>query len=182
MLARIAAGVVVVGVVPGALWLAGLLPLPEARSDVVAYETRTTPEEQAWRQRVSAICGWERKQGRALQKAFRHASSPADVQLLFREGLRLGEESIGMFNRLDTPLEYQREARTLKRLFRLERRNLARALEAFKHRRRGAFLRAVRRFAAADAKSTQLLVQLGVDGCGNVKPVTLPQGQRERIV
>jgi hypothetical protein len=182
MLARIAAGVVVVGMVPGALWLKGFLPPPEARSDIVAYETRTTPEEKAWRNHVSAICGWERKQGRALQKAFRQASSPADVQLLFREGIRLGDESIGMFNRLDTPLEYQREARTLKRLFRLERKNLERALEAFKHGRRGAFVRAIRQFVAADAKSSQLLVQLGVKGCGNVKPVTLPQGQRERIV
>jgi hypothetical protein len=182
MLARIAAGVVVVGVVPGALWLTGLLPPPEARSDVVAYETRTTSEEAAWRNHVSAICGWERKQGRALEKAFRRASSPVDVQLLIKEGLRLGDESIGMFNRLETPLEYKREAGTLKRLFRLERRNLQRALEAFEHGRRGAFVRAVRRFAAADTKSTRLLVQLGVEGCGNVKPVTLPQGQRERIV
>jgi hypothetical protein len=182
MLARIAAGVVVVGMVPGALWLAGLLPPPEARSDVVAYDSRTTSDEALWREHVSEICRWERKQGRALEKAFRRASSPADVQLLFREGLRMGDESIGMFNRLDTPLEYERETRTLKRLFREEHRNLNGALEAFKHARRAAFLRAIRRFAAADAKSTKLLVQLGVDGCGNVKPVTLPQGQRERIV
>ena len=94
----------------------------------------------------------------------------------------MGDESIGMFNRLETPLEYRRETRTLKRLFREERRNLKRALEAFKHGRRAPFLRAIRRFAAADVKSTRLLVQLGVDSCGNVKPVTLPQGQRERIV
>jgi hypothetical protein len=181
MFARIAAGVVVVGVVPGALWVTGLFPLPEARSDVVAYESRTTPEDKAWRDHVGEICRWERKQGSALEKAFRRASSPADVELLFREGLRLGDESLGMFNRLDTPLEYQREARTLRRLFREERRNLERALEAFKHGRRAAFIRAIRRFAAADAKSTQLLVQLGVDGC-NVKPVILPQGARERIV
>src|SRR5918912_1573488 len=105
MLARIAAAVVVVGMVPGALWLKGVLPPPEARSDVVAYESRTTPEEKVWRDRVSAICGWERRQGRALGKAFRHASSPVDFQLLFREGLRLGDESIAMFNRLETPLE-----------------------------------------------------------------------------
>ena len=167
--------------VPAALWVTGLLPPPEARSDVVAYESRTTSEETVWRNHVGEICRWERKQGRALEKAFRRASSPADVQLLFREGLRMGQESLGMFNRLDTPLEYKREVRTLKRLFREEGRNLERALEAFKHGRRAAFVRAIHRFAAADAKSTRLLVQLGVDGC-NVKPVTLPQGQRERIV
>src|SRR5919197_5325651 len=103
MLARIAAGVVVVGMVPGALWLTGLLPPPEARSDVVAYESRTTSEEAVWRDHVGEICRWERKQGRALQKAFRRASSPADVQLLFREGLRLGDETLAMFNRLDPP-------------------------------------------------------------------------------
>ena len=182
MLARIAAGFVVVGMVPGALWLTGLLPPPEARSDVVAYESRTTPVEKVWRDRVGAICGWERRQGRALEKAFRRASSLADVELLFREGLRLGDESLGMFNRLHTPLEYEREARTLKRLFRQEHRNLERALEAFKQGRRAAFVRAIRRFAAADAKSTRLLVQLGVDACGNVKPVTLPQRERERII
>jgi hypothetical protein len=182
MLARIAAGVVVIGMVPGALWLAGLLPPPEARSDVVAYQSRTTPEETLWRNHVGEICRWERKQGRALEKAFRHASSPADVELLFREGLRLGDESIGMFNRLETPLEYRREARTLKRLFKEERGSLERALEAIEGGRRGPFLRAVRRFVDADAESTRLLAQLGVEGCGNVKPVTLPQGQRDRIV
>jgi hypothetical protein len=182
MLARIAAGVVVVGVVPVALWVTGLLPIPEARSDVVAYESRTTSEEAAWRDHVGAICGWERKQGRALERAFRRASSPVDVELLFKEGLRLGDESLGIFKRLHTPLEYERETRTLERLFREEHRNLERAIEAFKHRRRAAFVRAIRRFAAADVKSTRLLVQLGVHACGNVKPVTLPQGQRERIV
>jgi len=182
MLAKIAAGMVVVGMVPGALWLAGLLPPPEARSDVVAYDSRTTSDERLWRDHVSAICRWERKQGRALENAFRRASSPADVHLLFREALRLGDESIGMFNRLDTPLEYERETRTLTRLFRQEHRNLERALEAFKHGRRAAFLRAIRGFSAADARSTRLLVQLGVEGCGDVKPVTLPQGHRERIV
>jgi hypothetical protein len=181
MIAKLAAFVFVVGVVPAALWLAGALPPPEARSDVVAYESRTTSEETAWRDRVSAICGWERKQGNALKKAFRKASSPADVQLLFREAIRLSDESLAIFKRLETPLEYRREARTLRRLSWQERMAIKHALEAFKQRRRAAFVRAIRALVAADAKSSSVLAQLGIDGC-NVKPVTGPQGGRERIV
>jgi hypothetical protein len=179
--AKVCAFVVVVGVVPATLWLGGFLPPPEARSDVVASESRTTSEENAWRMRMGAICGWERKQGRALEKAFRRASSPADFQLLFREAIRLSDESLGMFRRLDTPLEYRREARRLRRLSWQERTAIKRALEAFKEGRRAAFMRAIRALVAADAKSSDLLAQLGLDGC-NVKPITVPQGSRERIV
>jgi len=181
MLAKLAAFMFVVGVIPGALWVAGLLPPPEARSDVVASESRTTSEETAWRDRVSAICGWERKQGRALEKAFRRASSPADFQLLFQEAIRLSDESLAMFKRLATPLEYRREARTLRRLSWQERMAIKHALEAFKDGRRAAFVRAIRALVTADSKSSRLLAQLGIDGC-NVKPVTVPQSGRERIV
>src|SRR4051794_29348349 len=97
MFAKVCAFVFVLGIVPATLWLAGFLPPPEARSDVVASETRRTSEETAWRTRMGAICGWERKQGRALEKAFRRASSPADVQILFQEAIRLSDESLGMF-------------------------------------------------------------------------------------
>jgi hypothetical protein len=181
MIAKLAAFAVVVGVVPAALWLAGLLPPPEARSDVVAGESRTTSEETAWRSRVGAICGWERKQARALEKAFRRASSPADFQLLFQEAIRLSDESLGIFKRLDTPLEYRREARTLRRLSWQERTATKHALEAFKEGKRAAFARAIRALVAVDSKSSNLLAQLGIDGC-KVKPVTVPQGSRERIV
>ncbi len=181
MVAKLAAFVFVVGVIPATLWVTGLLPPPEARSDIVASEARATPEETAWRQRVGAICVWERKQGRALEKAFRKASSPADVQLLFQEAIRLSDESLAMFKRLDTPLEYGREARTLQRLSWQERTAIKHALAAFKDGKRAAFIRAIRALVAADSKSSGLLAQLGIDGC-DVKPVTVPQGSRERIV
>jgi hypothetical protein len=181
MVAKLAAFVFVVGVIPTALWVAGLLPPPEARSDLVASEARTTSEETAWRDRVSAICGWERKQGRSLEKAFRRASGPVDVEFLFKAAIDLSDESLGIFKRLDTPLEYRREARTLRRLSWQERMAIKHALEAFKQRRRAAFMRAIRALVAADTKSSRLLAQLGVDGC-NVKPVTVPQGSRERVI
>jgi hypothetical protein len=181
MVARIAAAVIVVGVVPGALWVTGLLPPPEARSDVVPFESRTISEQATWSNRVSAICGWERKQVRALQKAFRGASSPADVEFLFKAAIRLSDESVAMFRRLDAPLEYRREIRTLQRLFRQERRAIEQALDAFKERRSAAFMRAIRRLVASDARTTRLLRQLGADGC-RVRPITVPQGQGEKIV
>jgi hypothetical protein len=181
MFAKVCAFVFVLGIVPATLWLAGFLPPPEARSDVVASETRRTSEETAWRTRMGAICGWERKQGRALEKAFRRASSPADVQILFQEAIRLSDESLGMFKRLDTPLEYRREARTLQRLSRQERIAIKHALEALRDGRRAAFIRAIRAVVAADSKSSALLARLDIDGC-KLKPVTVPQGSRERIV
>jgi hypothetical protein len=181
VLAKLGAFLFVIGVVPATLWLTGLLPPPEARSDVVASESRTTSEETAWRKRMGAICGWERKQGRALEKAFRRASSPADVQLLFQEAIRLSDESLAILKRLDTPLEYRREARALQRLSWQERMAIKHALEAFKDGKRAAFVRAIRALVAADSKSSSLLAQLGIAGC-NVKPVAVPQGSRERIV
>jgi hypothetical protein len=181
MVARIAAAVLVVGVVPGALWVTGLLPPPEARSDVVPFESRTTSEQAAWSNRVNAICGWERKQVRALRKAFRRASSPADVEFLFKAAIRLSDESVAMFKRLDAPLEYRREVRTLQRLFRQERRSIEQALEAFKKRQSVAFMRAIRRLAATDERTTRILAQLGADGC-RVQPITVPQGGGEKIV
>jgi hypothetical protein len=179
--AKACAFVLVLGVVPATLWLAGFLPPPVARSDVVASETRTISEETAWRTRMGAICGWERKQGRTLEKVFRRASSPADVQLLFQEAIRLSDESLAMFKRLNTPLEYRREARTLQRLSWQERMAIKHALEAFKDGKRAAFVRAIRGLVVVDSKSSNLLAQLGIDGC-NVKPVTVPQGSRDRIV
>jgi hypothetical protein len=86
-----------------------------------------------------------------------------------------------MFKRLDTPLEYRRDARTLQRLSWQERKAIKHALEAFKDGKRAAFVRAIRALVVADSKSSNLLAQLGIDGC-NVKPVSVPQGSRERIV
>jgi hypothetical protein len=178
---RLAAFAFVLAVVPGSLWLGGFLPPPDSREDIVPYESRTIGAEDEWRDHVSAICGWERQQGRAFQKAFRRAWSPADIEFLFNAALRLSDESLAIFNRLDTPFEFKSEARTLRRLFWEERMGLKNARDAFKDRKRGAFLKGVRRFVDADVKSSRLLSELGVAGC-NVKPVSIPQSERARIV
>jgi hypothetical protein len=173
--------VFVLGVIPASLWAAGALPPDRARQNLVPFESQTTSAEEQWKAKVGTLCGWERRQGRAFQRAFRRASTPADVQLLFEAAIRLSDESLAIFARLETPLEYRAEARTLRRLLREERNGIEHALDALNAGRRAAFFKSVRAFVAADTKSSRLLVELGIDGC-KVQPVTVPQGSRERIV
>jgi hypothetical protein len=181
VVSRLAAVIFVLGVVPGSVWLGGVLPPPDSREDIVPYESRAIGAEEEWRDHVGAICAWERQQGRAFKKAFRRAWSPADIEFQFNAALRLSDKSLAIFNRLDTPFEYRREAHTLRRLFWEERMGIKNARDAFKERSRGAFLRSVRRFVAADVKSSRLLAELGVAGC-NVEPVSIPESERARIV
>lgn len=180
MLVKLAACVVVLGTVPALLLaFAGIPDGP--REDVVPFETRTVAAEQQWLEHVGAICKWEQQQGKAFARAFRRAASPLDVEFLFKSAIRLTDESRAIFARLDVPLAYRREAKDLLRYMNQERAGLKGALEAFKKRRKAEFLRSVRRFVQADTKSSELLAQLGVDGC-RVKPVTIPQSSRDRIV
>jgi hypothetical protein len=181
VVSRLAAVIFVLGVVPGSVWLGGVLPPPDSREDIVPYESRAIGAEEEWRDHVGAICAWERQQGRAFKKAFRRAWSPADIEFQFNAALRLSDKSLAIFNRLDTPFEYRREAHTLRRLFWEERMGIKNARDAFKERSRGAFLRSVRRFVAADVKSSRLLAELGVAGC-NVELVSIPESERARIV
>jgi hypothetical protein len=181
VVSRVAAIVFVLGVIPASLWVAGVLPPEQARDDLVAFESRTTSAEQEWRARVGTICGWERQQNRAFERAFRKASTPADVQLLFEAAIRLSDESLAIFGRLKTPLQFRGEARTLRRLLREERNGIKNALDALNAGQRAAFLRSIKAFVEADAKSSRLLVELGIDGC-KVQPVTVPEGERARIV
>jgi hypothetical protein len=178
---RVAAIIFVLGVIPASLWVAGVLPPEPAREDLVAFESRTTSAEEEWRSRVGTICGWERRQSRAFERAFSKASTPADVQLLFEAAVRLSDESLAIFSRLEPPLQYRGEARTLRRLLRQERDGIKDALDAFDAGQRAAFLRSIRNFVEADVKSSRLLAELGIDGC-QVRPVTVPESERARIV
>jgi hypothetical protein len=178
---RVAAIVFALGVIPASLWVAGVLPPEQAREDLVPFESRTTSAEEEWRARVGTICGWERRQNRAFERAFRKASTLRDVQLLFEAAIRLSDESLAIFSRLETPLEYKGEARTLRRLLGQERNGIKGALDALNAGQRAAFLRSIRDFIEADTKSSRLLVALGIDGC-KVQPVTVTEGDQARIV
>jgi hypothetical protein len=180
VLVKLAAGAVVLGIIPVALISVGGLP-SGPREDLVPYETRTVGAEEQWRQRVGAICKWELKQGKAFNRAFRRAAAPVDVAFMFKSLIRLNDESTAIFARLEAPLEFRRESKDLLRYLRQERAGLADALRAFRDRRRAAFFRSVRRLAQAQAKIGGLLIQLGVNGC-RVKPITVPDTNDVKIV
>jgi hypothetical protein len=181
VLSRLAAVVLVLGIVPAAVFATGQLPLRQREEGVVPYMPRTVSPEEQWRDRMGVICGWEKEQAKSLERAFRRASTVADVQLLFEHAIHLGERSSAIFGRLRVPLAYRREARELRGLLRAKRNALEGLLEALRAGKRPAFFRAARRLAAADVRSSRLLTQLGIAGCG-VKPVSVPERERVRIV
>jgi hypothetical protein len=181
VLSRLAGVALVLGIVPAAVFATGQFPLPQREEGVVPYPTRTLSAEEEWRDRMSVICGWEKEQAKSLERAFRRASTVADVQLLFEHAIHLGERSSAIFGRLRVPVAYRGEARGLRGLLRTKRNALEALLDALHAGKRPAFFRAARRLAAADVRSSRILTQLGIDGCG-AKPVSLPERERVRIV
>lgn len=181
MLSRLAAVVLVLGIVPAAVLATGQLPLRQREEGVVPYTARTVSAEEEWRDRMSVICGWEKEQAKSLERAFRRASTVADVELLFEQAIHLGERSSAIFGRLRVPLAYRRETRELSGLLRAKRNALEALLDALRAGKRPAFFRAARRLVAVDLRSSRLLTQLGIDGCG-LKPVSVPERERVRIV
>jgi hypothetical protein len=178
---KLAAVALVLGIVPAAVLATGQLPTRQREEGVVPYTPRTVSAEEEWRERMGVICGWEKKQARSLGRAFRHASTLADVQLLFEHAIGLGERSSAIFGRLRVPLAYRREARELRGLLRTKRNALEALLDSLRAGKRGAFFQAANRLADADLRSSRLLTQLGIDGCV-VKPVSVPERERIRIV
>ena len=180
MLAKVLAFALVLGIVPVALLAFGGLPA-EPRKDLVASEVRQVNSEQQWHDRVGAICGWQRKQVKLFKKAFRDVATLADVEFALKSAMRMIDDSRAIFSRLDPPIEFQREPRTLVRLLESESASLGAMAKAFHDQRRDAFVRSLRRFIRLDARSSALLNDLGGAGCG-AKPITLPESQRVRIV
>jgi hypothetical protein len=180
VLAKVLAAVVVVAVVPGALLAFGELPA-KARRDLVTSETRPVDAEEVWQDRIGSICGWQRKQEKLFRKAFRYAATPIDVEFALKSAMRILDENRAIFSRLEPPFEFQREARSFVQSLRSERASLAALLKAFRERKRAAFERSLRRFLRADARSSNLLNELGGAGC-RAKPVTVPNEQRVRTV
>jgi hypothetical protein len=171
----------VLGVVPGALWLGGGLPLPEQRDDLVAATSTPLSSEDEWVARVNVICRWEQKRAKTLRRAFRGVTTRADFALVFQSALNYGEESLAIFARLHPPLTYRREAREIKALVRREQTSLRAALAAFERGDRSAFIHAMARSAEADARSSRMLYQLGATTCAP-RPAELPQQPRASIV
>jgi hypothetical protein len=162
---RIIAILVVLAAVPGALWIGGFLP-PPATSEAAA-DAVTSPQlaEEQWRDRMNAICEWERKRSRGLRKAFRQVAVPADAILVFRSAVRLGRESLGVIRRLEAPFAYQREARQLKRLIGGEQEDLLALLDALTEGNRRAVARLARQIGRAEERKRGIYADIGVRGC-----------------
>jgi hypothetical protein len=180
--AKLFAVALVLGLVAGALWLGGALQ-PPSPGDVGPSLAGVEParDEGDWAAKVGAICGWERRQNDALERAFRRAVTPRDVELYLESAMSLATRTAGVFDRLQPPFAYRREVRELRRLLWRQQRGLENMLAAFKRRDRRAFVGAVRQLVRFDERTAAIFADLGVDGCG-VKPVDLPESSRTRVI
>jgi hypothetical protein len=172
---RVIAIVLVLGAVPGALWVAGYLPPPNGPDEPAQAVADPGAEEADWQGKVTAICDWERKRVRGLEKAYRHVASPADALLAFDTTIRLGRTSLAIFRRLDPPFEFEREARELERLLEREQRALLALREALRTGKARAFVRQAKKIGEAEERKRALFADLGLRGCLPRAPEGLPE-------
>jgi hypothetical protein len=163
---KVAALLFVLGAVPFALWVAGYLPPPERTA---AAENRPALDpglaEVEWRDRMTAICTWERKRVQGIEEAFSRSVSPVDALLGLDSAIRLGRSSLGVFRRLEPPFAYRREARQLRRLLEREQRAVVGLRDAIRSGKRKAFLRNARVIVAAEERKRVVLADLGLRAC-----------------
>jgi hypothetical protein len=162
---RIIAMLVVLVAVPGALWVGGYLPPPETPEAAADRVTSPRAAEEEWRDRMNAICEWERKRTRGLRKAFRQVAVPADAILVFRSAVRLGRESLAVIRRLEIPFAYQREARQLQRILAGEQEDLLALLDALTEGHRRAVARLARQIGRAEERKRALYADIGIRSC-----------------
>jgi hypothetical protein len=162
---RVIAIVLVLGAVPGALWVAGYLPPPSAPDEPVQVVATPGAVEADWQGKVTAICDWERKRVRGLKEAYRRVASPADALFAFDTAIRFGRTSLGIFRRLDPPFTFEREARELERLLEREQRALVALREALRTGKARAFVRHAKEIGAAEERKRALFADLGLRGC-----------------
>jgi hypothetical protein len=162
---RAIAIVLVLAVVPGALWVAGYLPPPDAPEQPGQGIASPGLVEADWRKRVTAICDWERKRARGLAKAYRRVASPADALLAFDTTIRFGETSLAIFKRLDPPFAFEREARELEQLLEREQEALVALREALRMGNGRAFARHAEKIGATGERKRAVFADLGLRGC-----------------
>jgi hypothetical protein len=179
---RVAAIVLVLATVPGALWIAGYLPLPSNPEEPGQAAVGTADlEEEEWRQRVHALCDWERKRARAFKEAYRGAVSPADALFAFDSTIRLARKSLAIFRSLDVPFEFQRESRELERLLEREQTALLALREAVRTGNRRAFVHRVQEIGKSEQRKRALFSDLGLRGCLPRAPNGRPDPDRSTV-
>jgi hypothetical protein len=177
---RAIAIVLVLAVVPGALWAAGYLPPPDAPDEPPQGVASPGLVEADWQARVTAICDWERKRARGLKEAYRRVASPADALLAFDTTIRFGETSLKIFKRLDPPFAFEREARELQQLLEREQEALLALREALRKGNARAFARHAEKLGETGERKRALFADLGLRGClprapqGPAAPETSP--------
>jgi hypothetical protein len=172
---RIVAILLVLGTVPGALWVAGYLPPPSSPEAAAQGSANPGLVEAEWRDKVQAICAWERKRVQSITKAFRRVATPADALLVFDSTIRLGRTSLAIFRRLETPFAFQREARDVERVLEREQRALVGLREALRKGNGRAFARHAARIAQAEERKRALFADLGLRGCLPRAPERAPE-------
>jgi hypothetical protein len=178
---RVIAILLVLGAVPGALWVGGFLPPPSAPDEAADTVVEPRLVEQEWRNRVDAICAWERKRARGLSEAYRRVATPADALFAFDSTIRLGRTSLAIFRDLDPPFAFQREARELERLIQREQRALVALREALRNGNARAFARNVREIGKAEGRKRVLFADLGVRGCLPRAPEAPPEPKTSTV-
>jgi hypothetical protein len=171
----------VLAAVPGVLWVGGYLPPPETPEAAADRVTSPRAAEEQWRERMNAVCEWERKRARGLRKAFRQVAVPADAILVLRSAVRLGRESLGVIRRLETPFAYRREARQLKRIIAGEQEDLLALLDALTDGNPRAVARLAPEIGHAEERKRVLYADIGLRGCMPPAPA-VPEEPETRTV
>lgn len=177
MFAKIGAILFVLGAIPFALWVGGYLPPPEKTA---AAESRPPFEpgvvEAEWRDHVAAICDWEKERAQDVEEALRRSVTPAQAMLGIDNAIRLGQSSLDIFRRLETPFAYRREARQLKRLLADEQQAVIGLRRAIRSANRKALYRNARTIVAAEKRKRVMLADLGLQACIPKAPDLPAQG------
>jgi hypothetical protein len=182
VLGKILAVLFVLAAVPVALWIGGYLP-PPAPTAAAEEPSAVDPgvAETEWRDRVAAICVWERERMKGIRRTFRRASTPADTMLNLDSMIRLGRSSLDVFRRLEPPFAFRREARELTRLLEREQRAVLGLRDAIRRGKAGAFFRNAKVIVAVEERKRAVLADLGLDGC-LPRPPSPPSKNEEKIV
>jgi hypothetical protein len=178
---RAVAVLLVLAAVPAGLWLAGYLPPPSPPGEPARAAPDPRSAEQDWRERVNAICAWERKRVRGLTEAYRRVATPADALLAFDSAIRLGSKSLAIFRDLDPPFAFQREAREFQRLLQREQAALVALREALRKGNARAFARNAQKIVRAEERKRAIFADLGVRDCLPRAPEVPPEPERSTV-
>jgi hypothetical protein len=126
--------------------------------------------------RVEAICKWETRRVRGLRKLMRNIYTPDHVEALLQSIHSIGQESTGVFERLDPPPGLEEEAETLLHVLHTENHFTERMRAAAQRRDYGALLEAAKRFGIVAGRVGPAMRDLGVTDCDPAQRAGISEG------